>query len=314
MVQQTMRIKRATRVTMPPEHQPAWAGVPVAQRASGGFTLIELLVVIAIIAILAAILLPVLDQAKKRGLQASCINNLHQLGVALPMYADTYAQYPQDLDPTKNMYIWQSRLYNSAVVQNRKAFWCPAALTQSQWDTNANNTIAGPAGVIVKGENGKVDPWAILDGYPANNGTRCSYGYNDWGLNMSVQIPNVLGMGGDLGTPPVTETIVRHPADMIAIADIRSDTPAGQIQFNANTTPPTSWTQGQDPAWHPQVPCNRHSYHTDLVFADGHVETPVRNVVIDPNSGYWRSRWNNDNSPHWESTWTIPASYGAAEQ
>ena len=52
-----------------------------------GFTLIELLVVIAIIAILAAILLPVLAKAKEKGKRAQCINNLRQVGMVSLMYA-----------------------------------------------------------------------------------------------------------------------------------------------------------------------------------------------------------------------------------
>lgn len=68
---------------------------PVPVRTKGAFTLIELLVVIAIIAILAGLLLPTLARAKEAGKRISCVNNLHQLGISLTMYAnDHQGQYP----------------------------------------------------------------------------------------------------------------------------------------------------------------------------------------------------------------------------
>lgn len=63
-----------------------------------GFTLIELLVVIAIIAILAAILLPVLDRAKLKAQGIECMSNLHQIAAGFPMYTgDNNGWFPLNL-------------------------------------------------------------------------------------------------------------------------------------------------------------------------------------------------------------------------
>lgn len=98
------------------------------------FTLIELLVVISIIAILAAILLPVLNKTRERARSINCTGNLKSIGQAVVLYASDYEQsipygiHADRSTATSNMChqvkMWAEPLYD--YMRGLKITFCPS--------------------------------------------------------------------------------------------------------------------------------------------------------------------------------------------
>lgn len=96
-----------------------------------GFTLIELLVVLATIAILAALLLPVLARAKAAARRTICIGNLRQINLATRMYADDHRDAIRAVTNKEAIYFTykeglQPYLSRNGLPTNDSVFACPA--------------------------------------------------------------------------------------------------------------------------------------------------------------------------------------------
>ena len=161
----------------------------------GGFTLIELLVVIAIIAILAAMILPVLSRARQTSQRIACMDNLKQLGYAAQVYLnDNQSIYPPRSDTDR----WPDKFYDS-YARKVQILLCPSEMTNAPLTAGSS---------------------------PSNNvadASSRSYLINGW----NDYFVNTLGSGSSdwsdyqNGTYPdgLQQTVIRDPADIILLGE-----------------------------------------------------------------------------------------------
>jgi len=259
-------------------------------------------VVIAIIAILAAMLLPVLAQAKIKGRSARCKSNLHQWGLALQMYINDFGHYP-----------YYSQAYStwshgwSLGWENVTNWWgCLQPYGSFRW-TNAAIHCPG-----YRGTNG------FQPGYPLI--AVGSYGYNAGGIigsDMELTPAIELGLGNlnwyhfcmpdQARVPAIAESQVRVPSDMIAITDARCtwvlQTPLFARQGSDMSIPidcldfPGVLAQSL-----PSPP--QHGWTHNALYCDGHVAGMSINQLWDISIPSTARSWNNDHQPH--IPWDIP--------
>ena len=158
-------------------------------RRCNGFTLIELLVVIAIIAILAGMLLPALSRAKAEGQKARCLSNLHQISIAVTMYADDNKDqlfFLRD-NPASAPYLPNDGQWTANPSVN---VILPATDSKAYWAVGYASYVGGVSGRNLFRCPGakKVDEWwddSARPHYPHEFWLNASYGVSQYLISAS---------------------------------------------------------------------------------------------------------------------------------
>jgi prepilin-type processing-associated H-X9-DG protein/prepilin-type N-terminal cleavage/methylation domain-containing protein len=266
------------------------------QRADSALTLTELLVVIAIVAILAALLLMAVSQAKAKALRIQCANNIRQLGIGLLAFATDYNTYPLRSNPgySEGLYSEHNTIWMTALQFTEFSFGGGTnRIRFSEWSGQ---------GVWKCPTANRPNDWAQDNGYE-------SYGYNAYGL-CSNQDTNCLGLGGHHawggpnGTaPPVTESEIAAPSDMMAIADglFGNNGSIGDGSWNFwRSAAATKYLGDARYVGATARAFSRHQGKANVVFCDGHVESPTLKFLFKDTSDEALRRWNRDHLPHRE--------------
>jgi prepilin-type N-terminal cleavage/methylation domain-containing protein/prepilin-type processing-associated H-X9-DG protein len=237
------------------------------------FTLIELLVVIAVIAILASLLLPALTRAKMAAQNSYCKNNLHQMGLALQMYANDTGVFPYTVDANT------SNTWYMAIAPNfgKQLMNCPSF--KGEWPlTNAIVWLMGNA--YLRGPSSTAHIAGV------------SYGYNGYGISSAnrTSFTTMLGLGFQVmkgqSIPAVRATTLPAPADMITMGDSMPMPGYPRIYsflLAIGSTPSNE----------------RHNGGSNVAFADGHADNILNKNLVE-NTDINRCRWNVDHKPHSE--------------
>ncbi|OHB54545.1 MAG: hypothetical protein A2173_01210 [Planctomycetes bacterium RBG_13_44_8b] len=226
----------------------------------GGFTLIELLVVIAIIALLAAILQPVLSRARAKAQEVSCLNNLRQLQVCAKLYTLDNDGY---LPP--NRYVYDLGTGSPSLGFSEKLTWCAGL---APYDTNTVNIERGllfqynRTTKIYRCPSDK-SRVRTKEGQTLNLRRTRSY-------NMSLSINGAPYTDKALyPTSFARESDIDNPAsaELLFFVDVHEDC----ILDSHFGIPPRGWPYDDRQRWW-DLPAGRHSQGCNFSFADGHVE------------------------------------------